>query len=179
MSKNITQEELDSLKQAFSLYDRDGDGGITVKEFGDILKSLNVNGTVEEIESIVKSVDSNRDGRIDFNEFVVAMTRHLPPPTPQQQQDPQGTPKRSQTYPPTNNKRTSGGYEDNELKQCFHAFDKNGDGFISINELEEVMNKLGERLTQQELKDMMEDADTNRDGMIDFKEFKRLMPHGL
>ncbi|KAG2216647.1 hypothetical protein INT45_010787 [Circinella minor] len=179
MNKNITQEELNSLKQAFSLYDRDSDGGITVKEFGDILKSLNVNGSTEEIESIVKAVDSNRDGCIDFNEFVVAMTRHLPPPT-QQQQKVKGNPKRSETFPPGGNKnKRFSSHEDDELKQCFHAFDKNGDGFISINELEEVMNKLGEKLTQQELKDMMDDADTNHDGMIDFKEFKRLIPNAL
>ena len=70
-------------------------------------------------------------------------------------------------------------YEDEELKQCFHAFDKNGDGYISINELEEVMSRLGEKLSQQDLKDMMDDADANKDGLIDFKEFKKLMPKSL
>ncbi|KAI9493588.1 putative calmodulin [Zychaea mexicana] len=174
MSKNITKEESESLKQAFSLYDRDGDGAITVKEFGDILKSLNVNGSAQEIDSIVKSVDSNQDGSIDFNEFVMAMTRHLPPPSKNSDQHP----KRAQTYPPINKKRLSV-HEDDELKQCFHAFDKNGDGFISLDELEEVMSKLGEQLSKQELKDMLEDADTNRDGLIDYKEFRKLMPKGL
>ncbi|KAI8140106.1 calmodulin-like protein [Fennellomyces sp. T-0311] len=171
MSNNVTKEELETLKQAFSLYDRDGDGGITVKEFGDILKSLNVGSTAEEIESIVKSVDRNHDGRIDFDEFVVAMTRHLPPP--------QDHPKRAQTYPPITKGKRLSFYEDDELKQCFHAFDKNGDGYISLNELEEVMSRLGEKLSQQELKDMMDDADTNKDGQIDFKEFKKLMPQSL
>lgn len=148
---------------AFKLYDRDGDGGITASEFGSILKSLNVATHPKEIESIVASVDSNKDGSIDFDEFVVAMTKHMPG-QPRQRQCRRGSSARVSFH------------EDDELLQCFQAFDKNNDGYISQKELEEVMSRLGENLTPQEIVDMMTEADTNKDGQIDFKEFKKLWP---
>ncbi|KAJ8658164.1 hypothetical protein O0I10_006171 [Lichtheimia ornata] len=169
-NNNLNAEERESLKQAFSLYDRDGDGTIAANEFADILKSLNVGANDKDISEIIQSVDRNKDGRVDFEEFVHAMTRHLGEDKKSRQQQP---PQRSQSYPPS--KRCSF-HEDDELEQCFKAFDKNGDGYISIQELKEVMTRLGENLNEHELKEMMEEADTNHDGQIDYKEFKKLIP---
>ncbi|KAI8582862.1 hypothetical protein K450DRAFT_225200 [Umbelopsis ramanniana AG] len=69
------------------------------------------------------------------------------------------------------------GIEDEEqLRDCFRAFDKNGDGRISFDELAMAMKELGEDMTREELEEMMRDGDADKDGMIDFEEFKRLMP---
>lgn len=68
-------------------------------------------------------------------------------------------------------------YKDDEdlLIQVFNTFDYNHDGYISISELDKVMKKLGENLSKRELQDMINEADTNRDGCIDFEEFKRII----
>jgi calmodulin len=66
--------------------------------------------------------------------------------------------------------------QDQELQACFRAFDKNGDGRISLEELELAMKELGENMTMEELHEMMKDGDVDKDGMIDFEEFKRLLP---
>ena len=55
-----------------------------------------------------------------------------------------------------------------ELREAFRVFDKNGDGFISADELRIVMTSLGERLTDAEVDDMLKEADTNNDGKIDY-----------
>lgn len=53
-----------------------------------------------------------------------------------------------------------------EIKQAFAVFDTDGDGSITREELGNVMKSLGENLTDQELEDMLEHADTNGDGLI-------------
>ena len=56
-----------------------------------------------------------------------------------------------------------------DLRDAFKVFDKNGDGFISAAELKCAMTTLGERLTEQEVSDMIEEADVNGDGQIDYE----------
>ena len=56
-----------------------------------------------------------------------------------------------------------------ELKQAFKVFDKDGDGYISADELKEVMKNLGESLSAKEVDDMLKEADINGDGKIDFE----------
>ena len=53
-------------------------------------------------------------------------------------------------------------------------FDVNGDGWISRDELRTVMHNLGERLSEQELDDMIREADLNGDGKVNYEEFVRM-----
>jgi len=48
------------------------------------------------------------------------------------------------------------------------VFDHNGDGYISKLELHKTMNELGIELTRQDLDAMMDEADVNKDGRIDY-----------
>lgn len=56
-----------------------------------------------------------------------------------------------------------------EIADAFKIFDKNGDGFINSDELRQVMESLGERLTAKELNDMMREADADGDGLINYQ----------
>ncbi|KAF7822249.1 pentatricopeptide repeat-containing protein [Senna tora] len=58
-----------------------------------------------------------------------------------------------------------------ELKRVFSRFDVNGDGKISITELDNVLKTLGSSVPQSQLKNVMEDLDTDRDGFINLSEF--------
>ena len=61
-----------------------------------------------------------------------------------------------------------------ETLQAFRVFDKDGNGYITADELGLVMRNLGEKLSQDELKAMMREADTNGDGKIDYEEFVKV-----
>lgn len=56
-----------------------------------------------------------------------------------------------------------------EIRDAFKIFDKDGNGLISANELRQIMANLGEKLTDEELDEMMREADLNGDGQIDFE----------
>lgn len=62
-----------------------------------------------------------------------------------------------------------------EIKEAFRVFDKDGNGSISREELRQVMTSLGMKLTAEEEDEMICEADMNGDGEIDYDEFKKMM----
>ena len=50
---------------------------------------------------------------------------------------------------------------EDELKQAFKTFDKDGNGFITADELRHAMTNLGEKLTDDEVEQMMKEADVD------------------
>lgn len=71
----LTDSELDCLKEAFSLFDADHDGEITVQELGRVMRNHGLNPTEDELKDMIRNVDKNSNGAIDFNEFIEMMLR--------------------------------------------------------------------------------------------------------
>ncbi len=63
--------------QAFSLFDKDGDGTITTKELGTVMRSLGQNPTEAELQDMINEVDADGNGTIDFPEFLSMMARKM------------------------------------------------------------------------------------------------------
>jgi len=61
-----------------------------------------------------------------------------------------------------------------EIREAFRVFDKDGNGFISAAELRHVMTNLGEKLTDEEVDEMIREADVDGDGQVNY-DGKRLM----
>lgn len=53
---------LSEFKEAFSLFDKDGDGTITTKELGTVMRSLGQNPTEAELQDMINEVDA--DGKL-------------------------------------------------------------------------------------------------------------------
>ena len=64
---NLSDEQIAEYKEAFSLFDKDGDGTINIKELKTVMKSLNQNYSDDEIKNMIDNVDINGDGFIDFS----------------------------------------------------------------------------------------------------------------
>ncbi|CAL8256419.1 unnamed protein product [Boreogadus saida] len=75
MADQLTEEQIAEFKEAFSLFDKDGDGTITTKELGTVMHSLGQNPTEAELQDMINEVDA--DGTIDFPEFLTMMARKM------------------------------------------------------------------------------------------------------
>ncbi|XP_063428906.1 calmodulin-like [Mytilus trossulus] len=74
-------------------------------------------------------------------------------------------------------KMQGSGDDQEELREAFRVFDKDGNGFISAAELRHVMTNLGEKLTDGEVDEMIREADTDGDGQVNYSEFVKMMTH--
>ena len=101
-----TEEELEEFKDAFSLFDKDGDGTITAKEIGHVMKSMGIHFTDKDLQDMMDEVDTDGSGEVDFDEFVDLMAR-----------------------------KRGDAQQEEEINEAFKIFDKDGDGSIEPDEL--------------------------------------------
>ncbi|OSX80716.1 hypothetical protein BU14_0033s0060 [Porphyra umbilicalis] len=145
-SLDLTEETIKEFREAFALFDKDGDGSITASELGVVMKGMGQNPTDTELQQMINEVDADGNGKIDFAEFVTLMARKM------------------------NNTD-----KDSEIFEAFKVFDKDGSGKIDATELRNIMMSLGENLSDEEVNQMIKEADLNGDGEIDFDEFMRML----
>ena len=92
------------------------------------------------IASTCGCFSSTGNGTIDFPEFLTMMARKM--------------------------KDTD---SEEEIREAFRVFDKDGNGFISAAELRHVMTNLGEKLTDEEVDEMIREADIDGDGQVNYE----------
>ena len=145
-AEKLSEQQIAEFKEAFSLFDKDGDGKITTKELGTVMRSLGQNPSESELTDMINEVDVDSDGSIDFPEFLTMMARKM--------------------------KDTD---SEAEIAEAFKVFDRNGDGKISAAELRHVLTSIGEKLSDADVDQMIREADVNNDGEIDIQEFTQLL----
>ncbi|KAG7160890.1 Troponin C-like 5 [Homarus americanus] len=64
----------EELKEAFRMYDKEGNGYITTQTLKEILKELDNKLTSEDLDGIIEEVDEDGSGTVDFDEFMEMMT---------------------------------------------------------------------------------------------------------
>jgi calmodulin len=76
--KMADEKSEETLRAAFSVFDTSGDGFINAEEMRRIMINVGEPVTLEDVEQVIRKVDKNGDGAIDYDEF----TKVTPHPTP-------------------------------------------------------------------------------------------------
>ena len=142
----MSAEEIDELREAFALFDVDGDGVITTAELGLVMKSLGRVLSNRQLKELIASADADGNGTIEFDELTELMEKNTVKNT----------------------------FLD-EMKKAFRHFDKDGNGYISPLELRKALLRMKIKLSKVEFVLMLKRVDTDKDGQISFKEFVCMM----
>lgn len=124
------------LKDGFSLFDKKGDGKIGAKDVGTVLRSLGLNPTVTKVTDIVTQL-GGADTRITFEEFMPIFN------------DAKGS------NPPGS---------ESDFVEGLKVFDKDGGGVITAGELRHVLTTLGEKLTDEDVDQLLQNLNISSDG---------------
>ena len=135
--ENLTDEQIAEFKEAFQIFDKDGDGSITTKELGTVMRSLGQNPSGDEIRQMLSDVDEDKSETIDCKEFLGLMAKKM------KEND-----------------------SEDELIEAFKVFDRDGNGKISAHELRYVTLSSGEDLTEQDIQEMVLEAEMEMDLLI-------------
>ncbi|XP_008977827.1 centrin-1 [Callithrix jacchus] len=142
----LTEDQKQEIREAFDLFDVDGSGTIDVKELKVAMRALGFEPRKEEMKKMISEVDKEGTGKISFNDFLAVMTQKM------------------------SEKDTK-----EEILKAFRLFDDDETGKISFKNLKRVANELGENLTDEELQEMIDEADRDGDGEVNEEEFLRIM----
>ncbi|XP_036825797.1 centrin-2 isoform X2 [Oncorhynchus mykiss] len=110
------------------------------------MRALGFEPKKEEIKRMITEVDKDGTGKISFSDFLTVMTQKMAEKDSKE-----------------------------EILKAFRLFDDDETGKISFRNLKRVAKELGENLTDEELQEMIEEADRDGDGEVNQGEFLRIM----
>merc|ERR1712113_919925 len=145
----LKDEQKAEIKEAFDLFDTWGRGTIDAKELKVALRALGFEPKKEELKKLVSDLDKSSSqsgqGQLDFNEFLEIMTAKM-------------------------------GEKDSkeQIQKAFQLF-KGPSGKISFEDLKAVAKELGEMMSDEELMEMIREADKDEDNEVSEEEFMRII----
>ena len=143
---DLTEEQKQEIKEAFDLFDTEGTGAIDSKELKVAMRALGFEPKKEEVRKIIQDIDKNGEGFIKFDDFMEIMTHKMIERDPIE-----------------------------EIKKAFKLICEEGHDKITLKSLKKVARELGENMSEDELTEMIEEADKDQDGEIGEEDFIRIM----
>lgn len=138
----LRSDETKHLHLIFDEMDVNHDGHLTYAELHDALKKMDPGISEHDCETIIKSLDSQKHGYIEYHDILTTRI---------------------------NRKLCS---KEQRLEKLFNELDQNGDGSLSLEELTEAMSHVhNKKYTKTEIKKHMDAVDSNHDGVIQYEEF--------
>ena len=151
MFSELPEDLLVQISCAFYLFDTDKDGLLKSKDF---LKALSKN-QISLPESSAKDIvgnsknDENQETDVTIKDFISLINLRI--------------------------KSAKNNENEEEILEMFKIFDKKGTGKISSGDIRSVLDDIDEPISQQELEDLMLNWDKDKDGFLDYFEFKEMM----
>lgn len=144
--RELTEEQKDEIKEAFELFDTDKDKEIDYHELKVAMRALGFEVKKVDVLKILKDYDREGTGKITFEDFREVVTDRILERDPKE-----------------------------EILKAFKLFDDDESGKISLRNLRRVARELGEDMTDEELRAMIDEFDTDGDGEINQEEFVSIM----
>jgi Ca2+-binding EF-hand superfamily protein len=132
----------DTYQKFFDDADKDKSGFLSQEELVAALRKNGYKGTDDQIKAMFNSVDFSGDNKISLDEYLAAMGQ----------------------VPPKEHKAAT-------MRSLFRSFDKDGSGSIDRAELDAVFKEMGKSFTDDELKRMIQLADKDATGTLEYEEF--------
>ncbi|KAJ8951046.1 hypothetical protein NQ314_007746 [Rhamnusium bicolor] len=138
----LSKEQIGLLKNAFDTFDVEKKGSIGTVMIGTILSMLGIQTTDQMLRDIISEVDADGSGELEFEEFITLASRFMVEEDAEAMQQ--------------------------ELKEAFRLYDKEGNGYITTSTLKEILKELDDKLTSDELDMMIAEIDSDGSGTVDF-----------
>lgn len=140
----FTEDQVADFQETFNLFDNRGDGRIYARHVGEFLRSIGLNPTEADVK---RCVPKDPDVRISFEQSLPYITS-------------------------LNKNRDTSAHED--FVEGFKVFDKEQNGFMSSAELRHLLTSLGERLSDEEVNELVQGMEDTH-GNINYEEFVRMV----
>jgi Ca2+-binding EF-hand superfamily protein len=145
----LTESEIWEIKELFDQFDIDGNGTISMQELKTALGGMGMNDN-QTINQIWAEVDKDKSGYIDLDEFITMLVG------PNQDTDSR-----------------------EDIRKVYQLFlgEEGGrmNSKIQLQHLRSIARELNEQMSDEELLHLMQVADNDRDGAVDFEEFYQVM----
>jgi len=148
---HLSDEELAEFREIFNLVDLDKGGTISKSELKQLMNTLGLKPSQEELNAMVDEIDEDGNGEIDFDEFVTVMSRKV---------------------------NTS--YSPSQVKSAFKIFEQGcPPGYVSMAALEQALTTFGiEKLSLADAKELLLNIEPDDTGLINYVEFVNMMMGG-
>jgi len=142
----LSARQKTDIASAFHAFDVEGTGYMSLVDLRVVLKALGFDARQEEIKKLLEENDIGITERLCYSDFLRIIEHKL-------------------------------GENDTkeELLKTFVLFDKDDSGMISFENLKEVVQELEEDLNDEEIKEMIEEADLDEDGLVNEEEFLKIL----
>lgn len=147
-------------KIAFEMFDKDRSNSIDHNEFKDLMRSLGYDLSDNEIEDLMyeghkreKMKNEQNHQNVQVNTDVITLSQFL-------------------TVMNTWRKERDVA---EDYMEAFRVFDFTGSGKVEVETIKTILVQYGEDVTEDDISYMLNDADVDGDGLIDYKNFVRLL----
>jgi len=160
MVDRLTDKQAKEYRKLFKEYQNDRHE-VEYRHLEQILIKLGHETSEMEMEIIYEDLDAYCNGSFTFSQFLNLMANKF-----------------SHSELEAKKKQKSEDEEalETEMREAFRVFDADGNGFISHAELKLALIQMDQILPDEEVEEMMHEADKDGDGQISFKEFCAMVP---
>ncbi len=146
MSWKLTMNEINEYKAAFTIFDDDKDGIISIEDTKKLMRSLGQNLSEVELNYITSNAKLSKPKCVEFHEFLDIMANYA------KNED-----------------------KSEELLKAFSYFDRNSDGFISFKEFTHTLSTLNEKLSPEQLKELENYCVVRNDQSFEYADLLNLL----